>query len=77
MQTATALVIHMGSAVQLLLFKDSAVAGFAASFFGPGQGGSADVVLALTRPIRFDKISCAGPATGLDNVCTVSWIGDN
>ena len=68
--TASALTIHMDSGVaSVQLFRGSDIP---AMFTGPGSGGSADIALALTRPVEFDKVSCVG-----SGLFTVSWVGNS
>ena len=42
-----------------------------AFFYGPAFGGEHSVVLALSRPIRLDKLVCSG-ASG---ACRLGWVG--
>jgi hypothetical protein len=67
--TASALSIHMDSTVNFVKLDlgDSV----AAEFDGPGFGGNASIVLALTRPIKFNKTVCAGTGG-----YSVSWMGN-
>lgn len=69
--TASALSIHLSPGVNdvQLLAGGSRVA----LFWGPGSGGNADIVLALSRPVTFDQVACLGSPT---DICTVSWIGN-
>jgi hypothetical protein len=66
-QVASALAIHMDSGVQAVVFFHGGAA--PAVFVGPASSGNKSVVLALTRPIAFDKISCIG--TGYFSVSRV------
>jgi hypothetical protein len=74
-QTASALVIHMTAGVARLEL-DSGGGGVAASFQGPAGGGTDTTSLALSRPITFDAVLCAGGSPSSD-LCTVSWIGNS
>jgi hypothetical protein len=69
---ATALIIHMNSEVNSTALQLNGA--LVDNFLGPGGGGNADIVLALTRPIEFDQIICFGVSGGL---CGVSWIGNS
>jgi hypothetical protein len=72
-QTASALSIRMTAGVRYLEFFIPG--GYRPVFFhGPGECGNASIVLALARPIRFDRIKCTGPET---DRCSVSWIGNS
>jgi hypothetical protein len=68
--TATAISIHLNAAVNIvtLLYKGSPVA----EFYGPNQGGTDTVNLALSRPITFDTLECSGTSGG---DCALGWIG--
>jgi hypothetical protein len=72
--TASALSIHMSDTVDFVSFTLTGN-GFqqAALFYGPGNGGNASIVLALDRPIKFNRITCVGADTTA--VCSVSWAG--
>jgi hypothetical protein len=65
--TATGLAIHTASTVDWVALKSPD--GTAAQFYGPGQGGNADIVLSLPRPIQFSQVQCTG--TGQVTVGTV------
>jgi hypothetical protein len=69
--TASALSITMSSEVSgvVLSFEGN----FGALFEGPEGGGHSSVDLALTRPIKFDRIFCTGTPFGS---CAVSWVGN-
>jgi hypothetical protein len=72
-EIVTGLVIHMTAGVDdvsLLAPNNPTVT---AKFMGPASHGSADIALALARPMTFNRIQCAG-STG--NFCTISWIGN-
>jgi hypothetical protein len=43
-----------------------------ARFAGPAAAGNASIVLALQRPVAFDRVRCIG--TG---AFSVSWVGDS
>jgi hypothetical protein len=43
-----------------------------AIFTGPVLHGNSNIVLALTRPVRFDELRCVGFDT---DYCSVSWAG--
>jgi len=47
-----------------------------AQFPGPGRGfaGLADIVLPLSRPIKFDRIICRASAAGS---WIMTWVGDD
>jgi hypothetical protein len=70
--TASALSIHLSDTVQFVSFTLTGN-GFQqpAIFYGPGNRGNASIVLALDRPIKFNRITCVGP----EGVCSVSWVG--
>jgi hypothetical protein len=68
--TASALSIHMNGLVRTIEFRYQGNS--VATFPGPLQLGNPIVVLALTRPIRFDSVGCAGQSGG---DCTFGWIG--
>lgn len=78
--TVTAIDIHMTSEIQDIRFTitRNIAPGFnvdehPAGFIGPASGGSADVSLALDRPIKFDRIQCfSGDGSGQ---CALSWVG--
>jgi len=69
--TASALSIHMTSRVSFIRFSYRAHT--VATFLGPSSQGNSDIQLALTRPIRFDSVSCPAPNTS--EHCSVSWVG--
>jgi hypothetical protein len=69
--TATALLIHMTAAAGAV--KLSYQGGTVGFFPGPAETGNDNIVLALTRPIAFDRLDCIGV---LEGTCTVGWIGD-
>jgi hypothetical protein len=71
--TATALSIHMSAGVSFTVLEVEGVAGDAALFYGPANDGNASIVLALTRPIQFDHVRCAGASS---ERCSVSWVGN-
>ena len=72
--TATALVVHLTAGIAFVEF--SYQGNETALFTGPANEGSADVQLALTRPIRFDTIRCMNSELATD-FCAVSWIGNS
>jgi hypothetical protein len=74
--TATALSIHFtpatGSTIALKLdFQGNTVA----VFDGPPTGNDS-IVLALSRPIRWDQMECLGAAPPNNGECDVSWVGN-
>jgi hypothetical protein len=71
---ASALDIHMSSDVTTLFFAlgTGPESTTPAVFVGPSQGAAADIVLPLSRPIKFDGVTCAGAGTG---GCSVTWAG--
>ena len=69
-QVATALSIHMDSGVAEVVLETEDEATPAARFAGPAAAWNASIVLALARPVAFDRIRCIG--TGL---FSVSWVG--
>jgi hypothetical protein len=69
--TASALAIHMSSNIaSLTLFSATDES---ASFYGPAGGGTADVVMALNRPVSFNEILCNG---GASDTCAIGFIGN-
>jgi hypothetical protein len=68
--TAGALSIHMDSGIDAVVLHDGG--GTPAAFEGPNGGGSANITLALNRPITFDQIKCLGSS----GTCSVSWVGN-
>lgn len=68
---ATALSIHMDSTVAEVSFDTVGAFNTTARFPGPAAAGNASIVLALTRPISFDRIHCIGTGS-----YSVSWIGN-
>jgi hypothetical protein len=70
--TASAFAIHMSAGVSEVRLVGSG--GMPADIGGPAAGGSADVALALTRPIQFDRVYCFS-VTSSGDVCNVSWVG--
>jgi hypothetical protein len=69
---ASALVIHMTAGINGVTFE--AGNSVSAGFVGPIDGGNADVVLALDRPIQIDTILCDGGSKS--DSCAVSWVGN-
>ena len=69
--TATALSIRLSPGIFFLQFTYQG--NEVATFSGPAQDGNAAIVLALTRPISFDRITCSGSSSS--ERCTVGWIG--
>jgi hypothetical protein len=70
--TASALSIHLTDEVAYLslsLGDDD----HSALFYGPASGGNSTIVLALSRPITFNKLVCQGGASAQ---CSVSWVGN-
>ena len=64
--TASALVVQFrNDATEIIFYFDNAIV---ARFPGPGP-----LVLALSQPIRFDKVGCSGQATGAS--CDFGWAG--
>jgi hypothetical protein len=69
-QTASVINIDMSAgATGVHLFTDGG--GTALAFLGPGDGGSAHILVPLPRPISFDSIACFGPSS---DSCHVDWI---
>jgi hypothetical protein len=68
--TATALSIRMSAGTNFVQL--SGPDGIPALLYGPGFDGNFSIVLALSRPIRFDHVQCSGDETAR---CSVSWIG--
>jgi hypothetical protein len=71
---ASALDIHMSSDVSTLALQLGTGPGSTtpAVFVGPSQGAASDIVLPLSRPIKFDGVECDGVGTG---GCSVTWTG--
>jgi hypothetical protein len=69
-ETASALSIHMDSGIDAVVLHAGGET--PAAFEGPNGGGSANIALALTRPITFDQIKCLGSS----GTCSVSWVGN-
>ena len=74
-QTASALIIGFtAGAIEVVLWKSDDIVGrFAGPDHASGAGSQSRIVLALSRPVSFDKVECFGPAT---ETCHVSWIGN-
>jgi hypothetical protein len=70
--TASALSIRMSADASWTVLRLKGE-GDPAFFYGPVFGGNASIVLALTRPIRFDQVSCGGASS---ERCSVSWVGN-
>ena len=75
--TASAISIHMSSGVTFVNLQMNGLSNptSPAIFAGPASGGSADITLALTRPIEFDTINCVHDST-TGNTVAVSWVGN-
>jgi hypothetical protein len=74
--TATALAIHLTSGVHELVLSLGPLTPTyrgLAWFLGPGNIGRSDLVLPLSRPVKFDTIICMAPAI---DECSVSWVGN-
>jgi hypothetical protein len=54
--TATALVIHLDAGINHVSLEVT-TGGQPALFLGPADDGNGDIVLALNRPIRFDRVT--------------------
>jgi hypothetical protein len=67
--TASALSIHMDPNVELVYFRNGS--DFPARFEGPANFADESVVLALTRPIAFDSVTCTGSGS-----VRITWIGN-
>ena len=70
-RTASALSIKLTSGVAEVVFAYQG--NDVAEFFGPEAGGNDSIVLALARPIEFDRIVCS--AASSSDLCSVSWVG--
>jgi len=67
--TATAISLTMSDGVTFAVieWRGDPVA----FFYGPANGGERSVVLALSRPIRIDKLVCGGSS----GQCRLGWVG--
>lgn len=71
---ATAVRAHMSAGIAFVGFLNNGHP--VATFSGPGNFGSPDVELALTRPIEFDEIACVSDFFTAEE-CAVDWVGNN
>jgi len=68
-QIVTALAIHLTAGIDAIKLRFQGLE--TAYFIGPLDGGNADIVLALTRPLEFDEVDCLGSTTDRCDVGTV------
>ena len=67
---ATEVQLHMTSDVAGVFFLYGT--DHPATFLGPSSGAQADIVVPLSRPIKFDGLQCIGDGTGR---CDIAWVG--
>lgn len=67
---ATELQLHMTSDVAGVFFLNGTDR--SATFLGPSSGAQADLIVPLSRPVKFDGIQCIGSGTGR---CDIAWVG--
>ncbi len=75
-RTASSLGVgFQGGAVLAELFYQGSEVATVFGAVASSTGGPETVQVALSRPIKFDHISCGGSGSGASSRCLVTWVG--